>query len=374
MKNNIIDRNSNTPLYMQFKTSILARIQSGEWKAENAIPTELELCEEYGISRFPARQALTELVEEGLLVRTKRKGTFVSTKGIEAVKPANSKILALIMGSLTDGFNADILNGFEKLARKKGYGVMVFSTDLSVNEEINCIDRAIELGCAGICIFPSGNHSLKSKITELSSKGIYVCLLDQNMGLEDFDYIGSDNLGGSYSAVRYLYESGFTNLVFLSLPLDISSINERFSGYMKAIEDFNLNHILRIDIGNEKNMYLDKHIIPIESLVEELDNLKPRLPVGIFALNDFIALQCINAMHSEGYEIGKDFGIVGFDNIPQGAWAVKPLTTIAQNGMLLGHNAAEIAINKIEGKTRHIYKSIVPTQLVVRESCGEKLK
>src|SRR5258707_4672855 len=54
------------------------KIRSGEWKPGDLIVSERELCEHYGISRMTARQAITELVNEGLFYREQGKGTFVS--------------------------------------------------------------------------------------------------------------------------------------------------------------------------------------------------------------------------------------------------------------------------------------------------------
>jgi multiple sugar transport system substrate-binding protein len=72
-----IDRDSPVPIYHQLKTVIQAQIESGRWQPGDRIPTEQELCQTYLISRSPVRQALKELVYEGLLVRRPGLGTFV---------------------------------------------------------------------------------------------------------------------------------------------------------------------------------------------------------------------------------------------------------------------------------------------------------
>jgi GntR family transcriptional regulator len=66
------------PRYYQLKEIIREKIRSGEWAEGELIPSERELCEQYGISRMTARQAITELVKEGFLYREQGKGTFVS--------------------------------------------------------------------------------------------------------------------------------------------------------------------------------------------------------------------------------------------------------------------------------------------------------
>jgi GntR family transcriptional regulator, N-acetylglucosamine utilization regulator len=77
-----IYRNSPLPRYFQLKEILRERIRSGEWKPGELIPSERELSEKYGISRMTARQAITDLVNEGIFYREQGKGTFVSQRKI----------------------------------------------------------------------------------------------------------------------------------------------------------------------------------------------------------------------------------------------------------------------------------------------------
>ena len=75
---NAIFRKSPVPRYFQLKEIMRAKIRDGEWKPGDLIPSERELGEQYKISRMTARQAITELVNEGMFYREQGKGTFVS--------------------------------------------------------------------------------------------------------------------------------------------------------------------------------------------------------------------------------------------------------------------------------------------------------
>jgi GntR family transcriptional regulator len=77
-----IYRNSPVPRYHQLKEILRERIRQGEWKPGDLIPSERELSETYGISRMTARQAITDLVNEGVFFREQGKGTFVSQNRI----------------------------------------------------------------------------------------------------------------------------------------------------------------------------------------------------------------------------------------------------------------------------------------------------
>ena len=73
-----IDRSADEPLHAQLKGLIRRAIREGRLRPGDRLPTELELCRHFGLSRTPVRQALLELAQEGLLVRVPGRGTFVA--------------------------------------------------------------------------------------------------------------------------------------------------------------------------------------------------------------------------------------------------------------------------------------------------------
>jgi GntR family transcriptional regulator len=83
-----LDRNGSTPLYIQLANVLREKIERGEWKPDQKIPSENELNRMYGISRMTARQVLAQLVNEELLFRVQGKGTFVAHRKIGTRSPA----------------------------------------------------------------------------------------------------------------------------------------------------------------------------------------------------------------------------------------------------------------------------------------------
>ena len=68
-----------SPLYRQIKALITQRLQAGEWKPGEMIPSEIELAARYKVSQGTVRKAVDELASENLLSRRQGKGTFVAT-------------------------------------------------------------------------------------------------------------------------------------------------------------------------------------------------------------------------------------------------------------------------------------------------------
>jgi GntR family transcriptional regulator len=84
-----IDLNSPVPRYYQIQQNILDLIQSNVLRAGDALPSERELSETFGVSRMTVRQAITELTTQGVLRRLHGVGTFVAeTTGITPLSPA----------------------------------------------------------------------------------------------------------------------------------------------------------------------------------------------------------------------------------------------------------------------------------------------
>ncbi|MGE7187115.1 GntR family transcriptional regulator [Peribacillus sp. NPDC006672] len=79
----VVEKSNPLPLYFQLKEVLKEKIEKGIYKSDDPIPSERELIDMYGISRTPVRQALNELVAEGLLRREHGRGTFVAHQKID---------------------------------------------------------------------------------------------------------------------------------------------------------------------------------------------------------------------------------------------------------------------------------------------------
>lgn len=88
--NSVVTPNSKTPLYKQLVSILREDIRNGIYTAGEKIPSEIELCDFYKVSRITVRNAITELVEEELLFKVQGKGTFVSEQ--KYIRPLNESL------------------------------------------------------------------------------------------------------------------------------------------------------------------------------------------------------------------------------------------------------------------------------------------
>jgi DNA-binding GntR family transcriptional regulator len=71
---------ANQPRYLQLAQTLLNEIESGLYPVGSQLPTEFALCEQFGVSRATAREAVKRLVQMGLVVRQPRVGTTVQAR------------------------------------------------------------------------------------------------------------------------------------------------------------------------------------------------------------------------------------------------------------------------------------------------------
>jgi GntR family transcriptional regulator len=91
-----LDRYAAEPLWMQLATALRSAIAGGSLRADEALPSEAELIERFAVSRTVVREALAELVREGLVYKIRAKGTFV------APRAPDLRFVGAIAGSADD--------------------------------------------------------------------------------------------------------------------------------------------------------------------------------------------------------------------------------------------------------------------------------
>ncbi len=78
-----LDKDSGIPLHVQLRDLLRGQILSQQLAAHAQLPSERELCECHGVSRITVRQALAELLREGLIYTTVGKGTYVAPRRLK---------------------------------------------------------------------------------------------------------------------------------------------------------------------------------------------------------------------------------------------------------------------------------------------------
>ncbi len=169
-----LDKRSNIPLYSQLKDLILERINQNSYPSGSQIPSELTLCDELNLSRPTVRQAIAELVAEGVLIIQKGKGTFVADDPerleIKNFTPfsysllASKSLLDIEFASIEKAANSELLAqsfGLAYVASQTGFWVLTWMLKNRGQEVGHCQSYI------PISLFPDFGEQIKAGKTML---------------------------------------------------------------------------------------------------------------------------------------------------------------------------------------------------------------
>lgn len=175
--------------------------------------------------------------------------------------------------------------------------------------------------------------------------------------------VGVDDKGGARLAVSHLLSHGHTRIAHISGPMAHLSAIDRFEGYKQTLEEAGIE--VRSEFCYEGDYSEEAGYAGMRTL---LDLAEP--PTALFAANDETALGAMSALRQAGIIAGRAFPVVGFDDVVLARLATPPLTTVRQPIRRLGREAASLVMQLIKGRTPDIMQTELPTELVVRSSCG----
>ncbi len=198
-------------------------------------------------------------------------------------------------------------------------------------------------------------------ILALHSRKLPIVLVDNALNEMSLDVVLSDDEVGAYTAVRHLLNLGRRSIVCLSGPRQWISNSQRQAGYARAMREARLKtHI--VEVSETTTESGREAMQRAWSSVPHLD--------AIFAINDAMALGAMQVIQSRDLSVGKDVAVVGFDDL---AWTEAynpPLTTVRIHKEQMGRVAASRLLELIADSCSAPVRSLVGTELIVRQSCG----
>lgn len=366
-------------LYAQVEALIREEIVRENLQPGARLPTEAELCKRFNVSRSTIRQSLNRLEMDGLITRTRGKGTFVKRTGLAKSMPSgstmtrheraasNHKMLGLVFCARSDTLAMNILLGVERAAKSRGYAIMFGYSGEDPHAEEHEIDRFLRIGTDGIIVMPVSNVANTAGVQLITEHKLPLVLVDRYLSEADTSYVITDGFDGSYRVTEHLIILGYESFVFITSGLEqitTTSVRDRYNGFCKALTDYGLEDKIKpltpvhlSDMGEVSQLIItrdDHH----------------GLPNAIVTVHDAVAMNFMRAAASIGFSAPDDYAIVGFDDLPASSQLTVPLTTVSQPRYDVGFHAGHMLIDRIESQIITTERLVLPVSLVVRESCG----
>jgi DNA-binding LacI/PurR family transcriptional regulator len=174
--------------------------------------------------------------------------------------------------------------------------------------------------------------------------------------------IDLENAG--YLATRHLVEHGHRRVGFITVALESANVSPVNNGYRRALGEAGIEH--------DAKLVVSQLSFELQSGVEGGRKLlaleKP--PTAIFAISDMLAIGAMQAIKSAGLRVPQDIALAGFNDIPLAGMVEPPLTTVSAPAQAAGREAMKMLGKLIIGERPERECVLLPTSLVVRQSCG----
>ncbi|MEK6646873.1 MAG: GntR family transcriptional regulator [Candidatus Firestonebacteria bacterium] len=366
---NIIQKESPIYITTQLKENLQKRILANEFSVDTKLPSERELAQEYNISRISVRSAIKELENEDFLYKVRSKGTFVKNR--QDFKIVSKKSISLLVSPpLRMSFFSTIISGIEEAASKNDYDLFLRCTNEDTFLEKKYILELNESKNSGLIIISGANSFRNAEFFKNLAQKNPMVVIDMFLGEIPADYVFSDDEKGTYDAIMHLIELGHTRILHLAGPKKNSTASLRIQGYKKTLQEKNI--AIDTDLIRETDWSLESGYYETKKF---FTNNKKRA-TAIFACSDEVAIGAYKAVKELGLKIPEDISLVGYANLDVGRLWEVPLTTVDQSPEKMGREAFNLLSERIERKRSffEVKKIPVPTNLIIRESCGIKLK
>lgn len=277
-----------------------------------------------------------------------------------------SRILGLIVSDITNPFFPELVKGFEDVALRHGYEIMIGSTNYESVRMESCVRRMLERKVEGVAIMTSEMD--QPLIEQLVRRKIPSVFLDVGSVCPFMSNIQVDYATGIHQAVNHLLQLGHSRIGFISGPLDLKSARIRRQAFLECLSD--TGTLREKELITEGDHTIDGGLAAMTRLLE-----RRVAPTAVLASNDLTAIGAMRAVRRKGLNVPADVSIIGFDDIHFAAFTEPPLTTVALSRWELAENAFRALKKHIDPQEtdRVLAEYTVTPALVVRESTAEPM-
>jgi len=271
-------------------------------------------------------------------------------RAARALRTGRTHTIGLVAATLASVGNSRMLQAVVDAANARGYALTVVTATDPAGVD-SAFERLRDQGVDGAIVL--------NEATELAREsdvppGLALVVVDAPLEPDEAPYgiVQTDHAGGARTATEHLLGLGHRTVHHVAGPAGSFAAAERERGWREALAAAGVTApaVLRGDWTAASGSALDV----------------PAAATAVFAANDQMALGVLRALAVSGRRVPGDVAVIGFDDVPDAADYLPPLTTVRQDFDVLGERAVSEVISRIEGRPGS--PVVVPPTLIRRES------
>jgi len=335
--------------------------------------TLMQIAEQAGVSVASVSRYFNNKSSVGEQVQQKISEALIELDQDPIVTPLRrrfkqDRVIGLILPDIQNPFFPALIKGIESISKTRGYDFILCDSEGDPELEMKQLAELWEIGISGIVFVPNGlgNPSIHAAVTRYQP----IVFLDRVFNLNGICSVRTNNTEGAVQATRYLIDLGHTDIIYLTRPLVVSSLRERYNGFINTLTENGIQSEERrivtvenpLGINSDRDYYLDNAYMAVKDLLQQQMSF-----TAIFAADDIMALGARKAVEDAGLNVPNDISIIGYDDIPLSH--IVGLTTVSQPAYEMGRNAAMLIIDLIEERIRPPKEIVLRPSIIIRNTC-----
>jgi len=345
-------------------TWIRTRVEEGTLVAGEKLPSESQLCAQFGVSRNAVRQAIRSLTADGLVESIKGVGTFCRTRLPASPLSANIGLVEFFISSY---IYPEVIRGCYNTLSRKGFSLLLNQSEYNLERERAILQELRRKRVGGIIIAPiygAGDRSNALLLEEIQEEGIAVVLCDDYFPGRNFSSVTLDYHACGAEAAAHLWRKGHRRIGIFYQKNFLVKAN-RMKGVIEYLGRQGAPVRSAWTVGLNGQGPTSEAFSTAQRFLKEARELPSAFVCG----NDEDALHLIRAAEERGLRVPDDLSVVGFDNSDIGQLEKVSLTSVDHPSFEIGERAANILLDKIfHPESRFTTRTIVTPSLVERGS------
>jgi len=349
--------------YEQVKEALRKRFRT-DYAVGEKVPSTLQLHKDLRVSPQTVNRAVSDLVEEGLLVREPRRGTFVTrpksaTRNIGFVCPKpleNPNVGDSTWEPEDPPYPPEVLHGAEAAARQRDRHVLIALS----NDPRRPAFTGGRTHVAGAIITFNRHPEM---IEAYHARGIPVVLVEPHVRTGGVPFVACDHYSGMREAVLYLVRLGHRRIVHVTVEFTMSVLflEEQVLGYQAAMRESGLGEFIRV---HRVPFGLPPRLADPE-FVHMLEEVRP---TACSCCSDAGVAGVMRICHAQHIRVPDELSLVGVDFRGIADQLTPRMTTVKTPHAELGRTAVRLLEDLIESDRFDGDGVIIPAPLVVRDS------
>jgi LacI family transcriptional regulator len=286
---------------------------------------------------------------------------YVYNRAAAVLRGTSVGLVGLVINDLRNPFFAEFAVSFQMAMAARGYATVVSNADEDDGLQEKLVGSMIEHGVDAVVISPAYGDPA-AVFDPLAKAGIPVMQVLRRMDArtDRFPFSSFDYAAGSAEATRHLIATGARRIAFVGGLDERSITQERMAGYLSALAEAGLTP-LRVE-GPTSRMFG-------RSVASRLLRDHPDCD-AVVCFNDLVALGLIAGLQRDGVAVGRDFRVVGFDDIEEAALAWPDLSSVSCDIAGFGQDTARTLLEWLDTGARPPAERRAKVTLKVRGSSG----